>query len=163
MDYLLSYLEMNGGIVCASVPALKPLFMRLMPGRMKSYPRSGGSTFTSRGTGATNTVIEQNKARRMLKPESHRLSSMSGSFTCGNVYQEDDEESKIWPSPSDKNSGFNKAPNVTTQSFYVGDSSVEELPRDGSWHAGREVLANPPSATEFGIVVTRETTISYER
>lgn len=164
MDYTLSYLEMNGGIVCASVPALKPLFMRWMPGRMRSYPRNGGSGYTSRGgTDGTNTIIEQNKARRIMKPESYRLSSMSGSFTCGNVYNEEDEESKMWPSPHDGDSGLDKGPGSSTRSYPVGSRAYEESPKEGARHTVREAQTTPPSLGEFGIVVTRETTIHYER
>lgn len=86
IDYLLAFLEMNIGIVCASVPALKPFFIRYLPGLVSSHlsrcsrntPGQDGPTTRSKGTlhmYHLNTVVETNRQRRRMQSRSYTIGS----------------------------------------------------------------------------------------
>ncbi|KAK8112340.1 Satratoxin biosynthesis SC1 cluster protein 4 [Apiospora kogelbergensis] len=95
IDYLLAFLEMNMGVVCASVPALKPFFIRYLPSLVSSHlsravsrntPGGGGggrqdggpSTTNNKGTPHMyhlNTVVETNRQRRRMQSRSYALGS----------------------------------------------------------------------------------------
>ncbi|KAI1391017.1 uncharacterized protein F4822DRAFT_395204 [Hypoxylon trugodes] len=100
-DMILCFLEVNFGIVCASVPAVRPFFSRLLPVligyRKYSDPGSSGPDSAR----PINTVEQKNMERQNLKHrnigpgESYDMSSYSeGSRSL----ESPDEESRLWPS-----------------------------------------------------------------
>jgi hypothetical protein len=130
IDYLLAFLEMNIGILCASVPALKPFFIRYLPGLVSAHlskcsrntPGQDGGTST-KGTSHMyhlNTVVETNRQRRRMQSRSYALGSRddNGSVTKGSGNHggkkgtfissigrswagvDDDDETQLWHSSS---------------------------------------------------------------
>ncbi|RYP63190.1 hypothetical protein DL769_007047 [Monosporascus sp. CRB-8-3] len=94
-DYILSYLETNVGIICASVPVLRPFFLRFLPALVtSSLSSSDGDTSKRqprRSYGLT-SVVEQNRQRRMMQQSSYELSSIDE-----NLKQlSEDDETKLW-------------------------------------------------------------------
>ncbi|KAI4599509.1 hypothetical protein KJ359_001952 [Pestalotiopsis sp. 9143b] len=158
-DYLFSYAEMNAGVVCASIPALKPLFLRCLPERLQSRPRKGGGRSDySGGTDGSSTVVEQNRSRRKRYNESFQLSSIDETAHVRN-YSWDDEGVHMWDgtNPS-RDDGFEK-----TAVVGMASPSVEEL--RGPWpvYDARAMAASPKPTRKNGITVTRETSVRYER
>ncbi|KAI0123953.1 hypothetical protein BJ170DRAFT_711822 [Xylariales sp. AK1849] len=159
-DYLLSYSEINAGIICASVPVLKPLFIKCLPGRLEIRTRSRGTSIT-RGTYGSNTVIEQNRARRQMQNASIKLMTIDE----GNRYirkHSDDEGIHLWNNAS-RDDAFDRAIVIGTRPIYLSNPIVGELRGDGAGHDARAEVASPRPIRKSGITVTRETTIHYER
>ncbi|RYP09609.1 hypothetical protein DL765_008383 [Monosporascus sp. GIB2] len=94
-DYILSYLEINAGIICASVPALRPFFLRFLPTLVTSSLSSSDrntSTRQRRRSFGLNTVVEQNRQRRMMQQNLYELSSIDE-----NAKQpSEDDEAALW-------------------------------------------------------------------
>lgn len=147
IDYQLAFLEMNIGIVCASVPALKPFFIRYLPSLVSSHLSK-----CSRGTpghsspGGTprmyhlNTVVETNRQRRRMQSRSYALGSRSdgGSVTlnstrkggtfisslgrswAGTTVDNDDDETRLWSSshpPKDEETALEGGSTTTTRTI----------------------------------------------
>ncbi|KAF6805543.1 integral membrane protein [Colletotrichum sojae] len=70
-----SFLEANAGIVCASVPGLKPFFVRYLPSFISSRITGSASHNTAKKSLPYSTVIENNKRRRNMQSESYELQS----------------------------------------------------------------------------------------
>ncbi|KAK7936159.1 hypothetical protein PG985_001654 [Apiospora marii] len=98
IDYQLAFLEMNIGIVCASVPALKPFFIRYLPSLVSSHlskcsrgtPGGHSSSSSPGGTPRMyhlNTVVETNRQRRRMQSRSYAMGSRSdgGSVTLNST------------------------------------------------------------------------------
>ncbi|KAK8065069.1 hypothetical protein PG997_011816 [Apiospora hydei] len=126
IDYQLAFLEMNIGIVCASVPALKPFFIRYLPSLVSSHLSSsahkgrGGGRFTTPTPRMyhLNTVVETNRQRRRMQSRSYAMGSRddysgSGSATLNSSKKgtflssigrswagvdDHDDETRLWPS-----------------------------------------------------------------
>ncbi|KAK8033993.1 hypothetical protein PG993_008988 [Apiospora rasikravindrae] len=115
IDYQLAFLEMNIGIVCASVPALKPFFIRYLPSLVSSHLSKGrGPTTPTPRMYHLNTVVETNRQRRRMQSRSYALgsrddggsvtlnSSKKGTFmsSIGRSWAgvDDDDETRLWPS-----------------------------------------------------------------
>ncbi|TEA12395.1 hypothetical protein C8034_v006141 [Colletotrichum sidae] len=64
-----SFLEANAGIVCASVPGLKPFFVRYLPNFISSHI-TGSNNRTDKKNLYYSTVVENNKKRRNMQSES---------------------------------------------------------------------------------------------
>ncbi|KAK8068696.1 hypothetical protein PG994_005312 [Apiospora phragmitis] len=116
-DMILCFLEVNAGIVCASVPALRPFFTRYFPALISSRGKrsSGGDD----GNGRTiDTVEQRNAERQMLKQRRNNLMPQ-GSGSSHEMFpvadpgirhhpalQQDDEEAQLWiPGHASKDSG----------------------------------------------------------
>ncbi|KAF6814143.1 integral membrane protein [Colletotrichum sojae] len=95
-QFVWCFLEVNAGIVCASVPALKPFFMRYLPSIIASRMSSKGGGVSSTGKSGKsrnlNTVVAENIERRRMQGEGYELSSHDGP----RVPAEDDDEAKLW-------------------------------------------------------------------
>lgn len=111
-DMILCFLEVNAGIICASVPALRPFFTRYFPALISSHgKRSSGDD----GNGRTiNTVEQRNAERQMLKQRHNNNNNMapqtSGPGSSLEMFpfgadpglryhpalQNDDEEAQLW-------------------------------------------------------------------
>ncbi|KAI2621714.1 hypothetical protein GGR54DRAFT_599464, partial [Hypoxylon sp. NC1633] len=106
-DMILCFVEVNFGIVCASVPALRPFFSRFLPVLLASRRKNGEvDSGPDNENKVLGTIEKKNMERRALKrrnvvqEESIDLSSFSDSTTTR--YQDsrsEDEESQLWPLP----------------------------------------------------------------
>lgn len=82
-----SYIEANAAIVCASVPALKPLCMRYIPFLIHSRPHS------SQGKGSGFAYNEKPKKRSTMYSQSYELPSRDELY---NNPRANDEEAQLW-------------------------------------------------------------------
>lgn len=159
-DYLWSYAEMNAGIVCASVPSLKPLFVHCLPRCFKSRIGTKRSIY-SRRTYSSNSIVEQNRSRRKMQNESFQLSSIEDSKHGRNYSY--DEAVHLWHGSS-RDAGLEKAVLVASRPIMgLPSSSREELRGDEVVYDVRATAASPRPIRKSGITVTRETVIRYER
>ncbi|KAK1544742.1 integral membrane protein [Colletotrichum paranaense] len=69
-----SFLEANAGIVCASVPGLKPFFVRYLPSFISSHI-TGSADKSGKKSLPYSTVIENNRKRHNMQSESYELQS----------------------------------------------------------------------------------------
>ncbi|KAI1375164.1 trafficking PGA2-domain-containing protein [Hypoxylon crocopeplum] len=108
-DMILCFIEVNLGIVCASVPALRPFFSRYLPILLASRRKNSDADSGPNPNRVLGTIEKQNMERQHLKrrnvvpEESIDLSSFSDASTSR--YQDsrsEDEESRLWP-PRDPN------------------------------------------------------------
>ena len=161
-DYIFSYLEVNTGIICASVPALKPFFLRFWPSLVTSHMTrraraTSGSKYAPRSYGL-GTVTEQNRQRRMMKHGSYELSSRDDSNPFRR--RSDEEEAKLWP----RKEGDTMRSATRT---YATDSVNLEMLEDISAAKGfneTTVAVQPPRPVQGGIIqVEHETVIDYGR
>lgn len=103
-DMILCFIEVNAGIVCASVPVVRPFFTRFLPVFLSSRKSSGLDLSTPNGIRVIHTVEQRNRERKNFKrrnvpqdDDSYDLSTLDDlSRSQGSSYQ-DDEESRLWP------------------------------------------------------------------
>ncbi|KAK7754951.1 hypothetical protein SLS62_003035 [Diatrype stigma] len=165
-DYIFSYLEVNAGIVCASVPALKPFFLRFLPSMVTS-PRTtrdrntAQKSFGQKSFGLT-TAAEQNRQRRMMqqRTQSYELSSVDNGrhFDKG----PEDEEAKLWsPVPSDNGiKGTTKSKD--TESISINTLEDSNVPMG----VNETIVSSPaePSHPLRGVIhVRQETVVQFDR
>ncbi|KAI1462334.1 hypothetical protein F4805DRAFT_474313 [Annulohypoxylon moriforme] len=115
-DMILCFIEVNLGIVCASVPVVRPFFSRLLPALL-AYGRKSSGALSSSGPESgrvIDTVEQKNIERQNLKrrnigqDESYDMSTLSEASRC---LESQDEESRLWPLPETiKGHGFVKIP-----------------------------------------------------
>ncbi|KAH8652099.1 hypothetical protein BX600DRAFT_516178 [Xylariales sp. PMI_506] len=168
-DYMLSFPEMNAGIICASVPALKPLFKRLIATRTKSNRRNiyqkkwHYKSTTSKGTWESSTIVEQNRARRKLNSDSYPLDSLDDTaFRNTQTFTNEEEDINIWDGTNAEDC-FGKSIGVARTLNVKCTPSSEELRYDLSWNDTHiEGLATLQPIQPKGITVTRETHVHYE-
>ncbi|EMR66548.1 putative integral membrane protein [Eutypa lata UCREL1] len=127
-DYVFSYLEANAGIICASVPALKPFFLRFMPAFIASHMTERGrnaskskASYAQQRSFGLASVAEQNRQRRMMQHGAYELSSIDDNGRPFDKHTEDDE-AKLW-SPCRKECGTK----VNTQTKGSHNSSLDTL------------------------------------
>ncbi|KAI5865471.1 hypothetical protein GGS23DRAFT_594994 [Durotheca rogersii] len=102
-DMILCFIEVNAGIVCASVPVVRPFFSRYLPVLLGAHAKhtDSGSSGPDR---AAHTIERDNaerynlKRRNMGPDESYNMSSFSDTSRCQDSRSED-EESRLWPHP----------------------------------------------------------------
>lgn len=110
---ILCFIEVNFGIVCASVPTVRPFFSRFIPVLLsrRKHTDSGASGPNDR---TADTVEKMNRERKNLKhrnnnvpDESYNMSSFGSNMS--RYHDGADEESQLWPSsgPS-KTQGFGR-------------------------------------------------------
>lgn len=98
-DMILCFIEVNFGIVCASVPALRPFFSRVIP-RVLAGRRKATDSDSSEMDGRLMHTIEQrnlerrNQGRHNMGQELYNMSSSDNS-SKGHVSY--DEETRLWP------------------------------------------------------------------
>ncbi|KAF6842051.1 integral membrane protein [Colletotrichum plurivorum] len=165
-QFVWCFLEVNAGIVCASVPALKPFFMRYLPSIIASRMSSKGGGVSSTGKSGRsrdlNTVVAENIERRRMQDEGYELSSHDGP----RVPVEDDDEAKLW-------NGYQKSIRTVMRRHTrassrqdLESSSLDTLDEIGGPKSGdRKVVVSSASYGECsdneanGIMVRRETTV----
>ncbi|KAI0024940.1 hypothetical protein F4780DRAFT_484212 [Xylariomycetidae sp. FL0641] len=121
-DMILCFIEVNAGIVCASVPAVRPFFSRLLPvvlARRQHHRKTSGEdtvavahTDGGGGGGADRLVLtaeqrnlERRKYRTPLEEDALALSNIASAAAGrdANVYRQlhsADEEARLWGYPA---------------------------------------------------------------
>ncbi|OTB07811.1 hypothetical protein M426DRAFT_317702 [Hypoxylon sp. CI-4A] len=103
-DMILCFIEVNFGIICASVPAVRPFFSRMLP-LLLAYRRKYSDVWSSgqdSGDRVIDTIEQKNIERQNLK---HRnvgptdSYEMSSSSDASRYLESRDEESRLWPLP----------------------------------------------------------------
>ncbi|RYO84984.1 hypothetical protein DL766_009415 [Monosporascus sp. MC13-8B] len=162
-DYVFSYLETNAGIICASVPALRPFFLRFLPALVtSSFSSSDRNTSTSqpRISCGLSSVVEQNRQRRMMQQSSYELFSIDENM----MQPSEDDEIKLW-SPGRKEGAVKD--NTKSKDRDPENNSLETL-EDLTPARVRGVnettISSGPSHPVHGggIQVQHETSINYE-
>ena len=160
--------EVNGGILCASVPALKPFFVRYLPAFVNSRLRSSNNnskpgTSGTRGTNGLNTVVERNKERRQLQEQSYELHSQDDlsweNGYRGHKKQPDDDEAKLWNGNTTRKTGNNR---TTTTVVGTNRKDMDSSSVDTDEGATRITIArNSGGSQKNGINVKHETRVEY--
>ncbi|KAK8016873.1 Integral membrane protein [Apiospora rasikravindrae] len=159
-QFVWSYIEVNAGIICATVPALKPFFVRYVP---KLLGASLGSSYGGRSSEPPSlplsTTVEQNKLRRYGRK--HSTDPYASIDDDGKALDED--ERKLWTQGAAGSGNWEKMglDTVVSSSRYIGkaDSSSLDSNTDasGKGHGahGRSI------GSAHGINVTHETRVDY--
>ncbi|KAK8075604.1 hypothetical protein PG997_010267 [Apiospora hydei] len=159
-QFVWSYIEVNAGIICATVPALKPFFVRYLPELLgASLGSSYGRKSSEPPSLPLSTVVEQNKKRRGTGT---KLSS-DPYATIEERYLDEDEQ-KLWTREAAAGFGNREKmglDTVVSSPRYPGgaDSSSVDSNTDGSGKGHRAHGRSFGSA--HGISVTHETRVDY--
>lgn len=113
---ILCFIEVNFGIICASVPAVRPFFSRFIPVLLSSRRKQNESGSSGPSDRVVDTIEKKNKERQNLKrrnnvgpEESYDMSSFGTDTTRYLDSSNDDEESRLWPAPApNKSHGYSK-------------------------------------------------------
>ncbi|KAF9881889.1 integral membrane protein [Colletotrichum karsti] len=163
------FIEINAGMICASVPALKPFFVRYLPSFITSQMSSkhGASSSAKNCKNRLNTVVAQNIERRRMQDESYELAS-----TDGKKDGIEDDEAKLW-SGYQKNVKSALGCHARDSSRQVdgenSNSSVDTLGDIGGPQRGDRTIVvsadgigeGGSSSRYNGIMVHRETTVQH--
>ncbi|KAF6828178.1 integral membrane protein [Colletotrichum plurivorum] len=164
------FIEINAGLICAAVPALKPFFMRYLPFILASTLRSSQERSKY---GAYSNPIDKSSKRQRGGVQTFELPSRDDlPGGCSSRSGRDDDEAKLWShgkgmqgkrmstQKTESDLGSDKKDNDSIDSVEaqypgrVGPAIVVT-----SWGRGSEDLQTPTK----GINVTRETKVSYDR
>lgn len=167
------FVEINAGLICAAVPALKPFFMRYLPFILASTLRSSQERSKY---GAYSNPIDKSSKRQRGGVHTFELPSrdnLPGGCTSSRSRRDpNDDEAKLW---SAKGARAKRMSMQKTESDLgshkkddndsIGSIETQYPGRVGpaivvtSWGRGSEDLQTPTR----GINVTRETKVSYDR
>ncbi|TDZ27836.1 Satratoxin biosynthesis SC1 cluster protein 4 [Colletotrichum spinosum] len=168
--------EVNAGIICASVPALKPFFVRYLP--MVVSSRITGSTKKSNHNYQTSvpysTTVENNKKRRNVQSEAYELHSHDElSLSSSNEMPKNgsrEDVAQLWTGNAFRNDPTGHRQTIIESKPKDSDASSvdtvgEIAPVAGGSHgAGLRPPARMSSVrASGGITVTTETMVVYER
>jgi hypothetical protein len=150
-QFIWSYVEVNAGIFCASVPAMKPLFMRYLPWLVMSRLRSSQENSARYATGSG--ADKQSKNRKPYGDAFELHSQPAGSV-------KEDDEARLWEM---KHSDKAEAKDVADRKDSDSLDSVSEryLGRSGAATVTSGRYAGQRKNSK-GIQITRETTVSYQ-
>ncbi|KAK1710853.1 uncharacterized protein BDZ83DRAFT_766078 [Colletotrichum acutatum] len=166
-----SFLEANPGIVCASVPGLKPFFVRYLPSSISSRI-TGSADKSGKKPLPYSTVIENNRKRRNMQSESYELWSHDDlSEESSGKAEFSDEEAKLWSGrryrkdivnerettiESESNQHRRTCVGIDDTANVVGSNGIEPA-SFADKNSGR---TTPSTATR--IQVTHENIVSYD-
>ncbi|KAI3556378.1 integral membrane protein [Colletotrichum abscissum] len=166
-----SFLEANAGVVCASVPGLKPFFARYLRSFISSRI-TGSADKSGKKSLPYSTVIENNRKRRNMQSESYELQShddlpeeSSGKAKCsddeaelcsGRRYRKDifSDRETIIESESNQHRG-------ACSGIYPATNEVDFNGVESAAFTNRNDGRVTPS-TAARIQVTHESTVSYD-
>ncbi|KAF6831613.1 integral membrane protein [Colletotrichum plurivorum] len=170
-------IEVNAGIICASVPALKPFFVRYLPMFIHSHltcPNGPGASASHRNyqtSAPYSTTVENNKRRRNVQSEAYELHShddLSLSSSNEMPSSEDDDVAKLWSGNAfrrDRGQGGHRQTIIESTPRDTDGSSLGSL--EDIRPAAADGLALPARVASVrasgGITVTTETKVVYER
>ncbi|KAF9878008.1 integral membrane protein [Colletotrichum karsti] len=161
------FIEVNAGLICAAVPALKPFFMRYLPFIISSTLRSSQGRS---GYGPYSKHVDKGSKKHGDGAQTFELPSRDD-LPGGSGQDPNDDEAKLWSSKGsqsrrrnfDKNESDTASDKTDKQSDSIGSIEVQYPGRVGpatvvsTWGRGSEDFQTPRE----GINVTRETRISY--
>jgi hypothetical protein len=136
------FVEVNAGVVCASVPALKAFFARYLPGLISSRLRSHDR---SKNTEGYNT-IDKGAHRSRAKKDLYEMTMVEDDVSSEKTVQPpnvSDDEARLWRGPQD--------------GIKAGASSG--LPKPAGSHVQKPTLGRDGGGRK--IYVTSETTVEY--
>ncbi|KAM0345764.1 hypothetical protein ACHAPU_006117 [Fusarium lateritium] len=151
---LLSFIEVNTSLVCVSVPALKPFFMKYIPFLVQSRLRSRAKSSGNAPSANTPAQSQDKQKTVIVKDESYELSERRDIFDERNPQ---DDEACLWPV------GANTRHSVSEGRDTDSNESLSD--RVSSVPADVDTSQTGFSATRCqsvnGIQITRETVVSY--
>ncbi|KAF9871229.1 integral membrane protein [Colletotrichum karsti] len=173
--------EVNAGIICASVPALKPFFMRYLPMFVHSHitgtSKKSNQNYQNYQTSMPySTTVENNKKRRNVQSEAYELHSHDDlSLSSSNEVQKNtshEDVAKLWSGNAfrtDRTS--HRRTIIESKPTNTDNNSVDSL---GGIHPVAENSTNSRSQLDLpqraasvhglgGITVTTETRVVYEQ
>ncbi|KAJ4211050.1 hypothetical protein NW759_012806 [Fusarium solani] len=148
-----SFIEVNAGLICASVPALKPFCMRYIPFLIHSRLRSQEKSSKNRYSHSQ----EKRKSRHPYS-NSYELPSREEFGNGSNPSQ--DEEARLWTMMGEKNNALESVD--TKQDSDSMETLTEQLPEPPAKPEPALVgFTTKRSQNIGGIQVTKETVITY--
>ncbi|KAK8064604.1 hypothetical protein PG994_007242 [Apiospora phragmitis] len=162
-QFVWSFIEVNAGIICATVPALKPFFVRYLPKALgvSLGGSSGGKQSSEPQSLPLSTTVEQNKRRCGIG----RKPSMTDPYETTDDDERcwDEDEQKLWTQGA---AGFGNREKMgldtvvsSPRNFGGADASSIDSNVDGSGKGhgihGRSI------GSVHGINVTHETSVDY--
>lgn len=161
--------------MCASVPALKPFFVRYLPMFVTSHVTARGSKTKKtipdyqkyQHSNPYSTTIEANKKRRNVQSEAYELHSrddlsLSSNDMPKNVSRED--VAKLWSASAFRKQSRSHCENIIESNPRDPDDSSPTLVNQIQSVAEHDSRGDPPQivASMSGIRVTTETPVEYE-
>ncbi|KAI8156628.1 Satratoxin biosynthesis SC1 cluster protein 4 [Colletotrichum sp. SAR 10_65] len=169
--------EVNAGIICASVPALKPFFMRYLPMFVHSHitgsSKKSNANYQNYQTSMPySTTVENNRKRRNVQSEAYELHSHDDLSLSSHEMPKagsDEDVTKLWSGSAFRNDRTSQLL-TTIESKTVDmdansiDSAGEIMPAEGS-STGQGSQGPRRMASFHGITVTTEleTKVDYEK
>ncbi|KAK1852891.1 integral membrane protein [Colletotrichum chrysophilum] len=169
--------EVNAGIICASVPALKPFFMRYLPMFVHSHitgsSKKSNANYQNYQTSMPySTTVENNRKRRNVQSEAYVLHSHDDLSLSSHEMPKagsDEDVTKLWSGSAFRNDRTSqllttiesKTMDMDANSI---DSAGEIMSAEGS--STRQGSQGPTRMASFhGITVTTEleTKVDYEK
>ncbi|KAJ0361790.1 hypothetical protein COL154_003031 [Colletotrichum chrysophilum] len=169
--------EVNAGIICASVPALKPFFMRYLPMFVHSHitgsSKKSNANYQNYQTSMPySTTVENNRKRRNVQSEAYELHSHDDLSLSSHEMPKagsDEDVTKLWSGSAFRNDRTSqllttiesKTMDMDANSI---DSAGEIMSAEGS--STRQGSQGPTRMASFhGITVTTEleTKVDYEK
>jgi hypothetical protein len=162
------FTEVNAAILCASIPALKPFFVKYIPGLLSSkFGSYGNGDYSSKNSRPFDPAPAQNKLHRQAKEQAIELQSRDDvsddmdsrhKARLENLNQNDDE-AKLWDWKSDASHVSTAlpimgVPSLSHESDPRSSNSIDSPKDAAGMHRGSKV----PSKQ---IYVTSETKVSY--
>ncbi|KAI8267173.1 Satratoxin biosynthesis SC1 cluster protein 4 [Colletotrichum sp. SAR11_239] len=169
--------EVNAGIICASVPALKPFFMRYLPMFVHSHitgsSKKSNANYQNYQTSMPySTTVENNRKRRNVQSEAYELHSHDDLSLSSHEMPKagsDEDVTKLWSGSAFRNDRTSqllttiesKTMDMDANSI---DSAGEIMPAEGS-STGQGSQGPRRMASFHGITVTTEleTKVDYEK
>ncbi|KAI8313609.1 Satratoxin biosynthesis SC1 cluster protein 4 [Colletotrichum sp. SAR11_240] len=169
--------EVNAGIICASVPALKPFFMRYLPMFVHSHitgsSKKSNANYQNYQTSMPySTTVENNRKRRNVQSEAYELHSHDDLSLSSHEMPKagsDEDVTKLWSGSAFRNDRTSQLlTTIESKTMDMDansvDSAGEIMPAEGSG-AGQGSQGPRRMASFHGITVTTEleTKVDYEK
>ena len=139
------FVEVNAGILCATVPALKPFFARYLPGLINSKLRSNDRSKNKEGynNSGYNTIEKDSHQRSRTKKDLYELTVLDDDISSNKTMQTpiaSDDETRLWSGTTRANASSN-----------VGRPQVAHIHRPslGRDSQGRRIYVTSETTVEF--------------
>lgn len=146
------FIEINAGLICASVPALRPLFVRYLPFLIASTLRSSQERSNDKGSGFDS--LSRGKKHKKSGLLSFELQTRDDVLATGS--NEEDDETKLWRRTGDIDQGAGGSSD---------DNSFEGVENQYPGKVERRTVVSTMDSRGAspgkGISVTKETRVSY--
>lgn len=170
-------MEVNAGIICASVPALKPFFMRYLPMFVHSHitgsSKKSNANYQNYQTSMPySTTVENNRKRRNVQSEAYELHSHDDLSLSSHEMPKagsDEDVTKLWSGSAFRNDRTSQLlTTIESKTMDMDansvDSAGEIMPAEGR-SVGQGSQGPRRMASFHGITVTTEleTKVDYEK